>query len=477
MEEFTPTQESKILLQALKKENVRFAHWKGNSHLQKSLEGRSDIEILIDPEHRTTFEFVMRKVNFIKTRNPTWLSYPDAEDWIGFDKKTGNLLHLDTLYAIVTGVKFAKQLYLPWHKELFEESIIDQETGWPIPRPEFEAIILLIRIRARMSLNKRRKKRPDIPKRRILEVSNLLRASKTDTLLRICERLKLETCDNFIVGVETIKSEYSSDEVLRLSKCFYGQVKKYYRKPWITTVFRSYYYKFYLRVTSRFSRFFAPMSLKKKVVSGGKVIAVIGSDGSGKSTLSRDVVNWLTLKIDTHYFYLGKMPFIKSYGKILLSPGYLLYQDNKLARIFRRVSGDRYHIFLAKQKIKMLQLARKMSRNGSVILCDRYPQKDILGMNDGPKLQYNKTSKNALKELRLFEKIAGLEPDVVFRLQVTPEVAVQRKPNHDIEAIRRKCQNINKITFSSAKVIDIDASKPYSEVLLQIKNEIWKSLS
>ena len=124
MEEFEPTHQSKILLEALKKENVRFAHWKGNSHLQKSLEGRSDIEILIDPEHRETFEFVMQKVNFIKARNPTWLSYPEAEDWIGFDKKTGNLLHLDTLYAIVTGIKFAKQLYLPWHKELFDESKI-----------------------------------------------------------------------------------------------------------------------------------------------------------------------------------------------------------------------------------------------------------------------------------------------------------------------------------------------------------------
>ena len=206
------------------------------------------------------------------------------------------------------------------------------------------------------------------------------------------------------------------------------------------------------------------------------MVALIGSDGSGKSTLSRDIVTWLTVKIDTHYFYLGKTPFIRSYDKTLVSPGYLLYQDNKLARIFRRMSGDRYHIFLAKQKIKMLQLARKMSRKGSVVLCDRYPQKDIIGMNDGPKLQYKKTSKNAQKELKLFEKIAELEPDVVFRLQVPPEVAVQRKPSHDIEAIRRKCQNINKITFSSAKIIDIDANKPYSEVLLQIKNEIWKSL-
>ena len=81
-----------------------------------------------------------------------------------------------------------------------------------------------------------------------------------------------------------------------------------------------------------------------------------------------------------------------------------------------------------------------------------------------------------MKELKLFEEIAELEPDLIFRLQVTPEVAIQRKPDHEIEAIRRKCRNINRIKFSSSKVIDIDTSKPYAEVLLQIKNEIWKSL-
>ena len=476
MDEFKATQGSKELLKALKNENVKFAHWKGNSHLRKSLSGHSDIEILVDPEHRSAFESVMRKLHFIRAKSPAWLNYDEVEDWIGFDSETGNLLHLDTHYAIVTGLKFAKQLYLPWRNELFDELITDEDTGWPIPRPEFEAIILLIRIQAKMSVNKRRKKKPEIPERRLIELSNLLRSSDEDTLLRICDKLGLRRPDNFIVGVRQIKSENDTDEVLRLSKCLYTQAKKYYRKSWIKCVFRSYYYRYYLVTATFFSRFFAPVSLKKKLDSGGNVIALIGIDGSGKSTLSRALVNWLSAKIDTHYFYLGKTPFIESYGKILLSPGDVLYQDNKLGRLFRKMSGDRYHISLARQKIRMLQLSKSMSRKGSVIMCDRYPQKDIIGMNDGPKLQGNRASKNAVEEMGLFEQMAKLEPDVVFRLQVTPEVAVRRKPDHNLEAIRRKCRNINKISFRKAEIIDIDAGRPQSELLLQVKSEIWKSL-
>ena len=53
---------------------------------------------------------------------------------------------------------------------------------------------------------------------------------------------------------------------------------------------------------------------------------------------------------------------------------------------------------------------------------------------------------------------------------------MKRKPEEqtDYESIRKKAEQFNGIKYSADKIIDIDAEKPYEEVLLDIKREIWK---
>ncbi len=138
--------QSTLLLEALFKAQVRFAHWKGNNHLPQSLEGQTDIELLIDPDYREKFEEVMKSLHFKKAISPKWDRYPKVEDWLGFDPETGKILHLHTHYALVTGIKYVKHLYLPWLSEFFNQLRIDKRSGWPIPKAEMEIIILLIRI-------------------------------------------------------------------------------------------------------------------------------------------------------------------------------------------------------------------------------------------------------------------------------------------------------------------------------------------
>lgn len=476
MVEHRPTNQSKVLLEALKKAGIRFAHWKGNSHLMKALEGQSDIELLIDPAHKEDFEEVMKKLSFKKATSPKWSTYPKVEDWIGFDSETGNLLHLHTHYTIVTGIKYVKHLYLPWLEEFFSQLKTDPKSGWPIPKPELEAIVLLIRIWAKMPLNKRMKKNPEVPENSVQELVQLLKDSSTGTLVKTCKQLKLKIPESFILSIEKIKSKDDNAEIIKLAKFFYRQVKQYYRKPWISSLAQYYYFKNYLKFTSFFFRFFAPLSYRKKLNTGGKIFALIGSDGSGKSTLSNDLVNWLTYKIDTHYFYLGKAPFIRSYNKVIFSPTHFLQSENGLSKKLRKALGSVYHLLLPQKKLKMLHVAKGLSQSGSLVICDRFPQMNVLNMHDGPKLQNGKPSIKGQKELKLFEKFSELEPDIVFKLKVLPEIAAKRKASHSPDTIRVKCEKLEEISFKSAKVIEIDASKPYPNVLLEIKNEIWKNL-
>lgn len=474
MSEYVATQESSKLLLELLENNIRFAHWKSNGHLLKSLEGKTDLDLLVHPQDRLLYEGSLHRLGYKKIKSQAWSSYPLVEDWLGFDAVTGNLLHLHTHYAMVTGLQHVKHLYLPWVKQFFQHTTVDANTGWPIPEPALEAIILFVRIWAKMPPTERIKKQPAIPVYLIDELVNLLSNTDPAQVASLCEELHLKAPEDLPQKLHRIQLERRPKDILDVSIYFYEQLKPYYRSSWSVSILKSSIHKFRIKSSQFYSRLSGPFKFGKTLVNGGKVIAFVGSDGSGKSTLTRDILNWLTYKIDAHYFYFGKNPFIFSYNKQIISKTDLLFKQDKLSQLLRKLLGNTYYPILINRKVEMLEHAKRMSRTGSVVVCDRFPQLDVKGMNDGPHLHADDWC--ADMEMKHFAKVRNNDADLVFRLLVSPEVACARKPEHSSDMIRVKCENIGKISFGSAKVIDINADQPYEQVLLQVKREIWKYL-
>lgn len=471
------TSESVNLFNGLTQRGIRFAHWKSNCRLVQSLEGKTDLDLLIHPEVRRDFlSQSLLELGYKKLLSPPWGAYPDVEDWLGFDHETGNFLHLHIHFALVTGIKHVKHLYLPWIDVFFKNLVTDSSTGWPIPRPEMEAIILFIRISAKMPYSLWGRKSKDIPPSTKKELIDLLSKSDIDLFIDLCLELRLTVPENIRSSVFQIITEHDDAEILAISEDFYEQVRPYYRKSLLASFLQSTYYKLYLIFARYAMPYFGPISLRKKIVGGGKTIALIGSDGSGKSTLSKDLVKWLSYKLDCHYLYLGKRPFMISNGKRIWSFTSFFYGGKYRARITRKMLNHYFFIFLIKKKVKLLKSARKLKANGSVVVCDRFPQLVIEGINDGMILQNNRESKTAKLERNLFYQTVPLEADLVFKLNVSPEVASERKPKHDFGMISQKCSIIHQLTFSNSKLIDIDADRPYGEVLLKIKRQIWENL-
>ncbi|MGV3502246.1 MAG: hypothetical protein ACO1O1_00950 [Adhaeribacter sp.] len=470
------TRESGRLLAALQQQALRVAHWKSNAHLQEALAGKTDLDLLVHPADRRAFTGLLRTLGYLQLQSQPWGSYPDVEDYLGLDHDTGQFLHIHAHYALVTGIRHVKHLYLPWVEAFFAHVQTDAQTGWPVPRPELEALILFIRIWAKTPPETRLKQNPEVPAYIRQELLGLLARADDSVMRRIGQQLGLQLPADLAQQLQAIQKATDDRGLLRLAQDLYAQVKPHYRTPWTRALLQSYAYRLLLKVIPYAVRFTGPLRRGKRVVGGGSIIAFIGSDGSGKSTLSQDILRWLTYKIDTHYFYLGKEPFIRSYQKRIWALDEAIFRPSRAGRFFRKLLGRYYQVLLIRKKVGLLELAHKMRRRGSVILCDRFPQHQVAGINDGPHLSAWAGSPVAHLEQAYFDQAAGLAADLVFRLQVSPETAIRRKPEHDFEQIKIKSAALDQITFPMGHTIPIDANQPYDQVLLAIKRAIWSHM-
>jgi thymidylate kinase len=187
-------------------------------------------------------------------------------------------------------------------------------------------------------------------------------------------------------------------------------------------------------------------------------------------------VKWLTFKIDTHYFYFGKQPFIKSYNQKQFSKTAFLFSNATISKYFRKLAGSLFYMQLINKKLNLLRTGKKLIKKNSLVICDRFPQKSITGFFDGPKLQSKKNGWLRGIEIRKFHRFSQAGADIVFRLNISPEVAARRKPDHDIKMIEQKCAHLSALTFGNSKVIDIDAERSIDHVLLDIKRKIWENI-
>jgi thymidylate kinase len=221
------------------------------------------------------------------------------------------------------------------------------------------------------------------------------------------------------------------------------------------------------------------------------MIAFVGSDGSGKSTLTRDIEKWLRYKLDAHTFYMGSgdggvglfdilrrgiKGLVRSIGARKKKKENIHSKKTKAIGFVSKLA-QLHQLVVMRHKVRLLRLARRMLQKGSVIITDRYPQSQFYGISDGPKLQDGRSFLWAARaELKLYEEASRLGPDLLLKLSIDPQTAHRRKPDHDLSVIERKCAIIDQLSFSQSRVVVIDARQPYGDVLLGTKRAIWSAL-
>lgn len=208
------------------------------------------------------------------------------------------------------------------------------------------------------------------------------------------------------------------------------------------------------------------------------LIAVVGSDGSGKSTLSADLLVHIqkTRSAESGYLGLGSGEQGRRIGRWpIIGPPLHRFLDGIADRLrepgepIPGVIAARYALNKSKKRCAKFDALLAQRRAGKVIVTDRYPQLEVPGLHDGPILAGVATSPRLAamqaEERALYAAMAAYKPTLVIRLHVDVDTVMTRKPDHDRALITRKVETVPLLAIGGAPIVDIDATIPYDEEL------------
>ncbi len=209
-------------------------------------------------------------------------------------------------------------------------------------------------------------------------------------------------------------------------------------------------------------------------------VALVGCDGSGKSTLAHDLSVLLDRQAPTRSMYLGlgTGDLGRRIGRLpLIGPLAERFLGGKAKKAHS--SPDKRLPGLATALVMFgFSLARKrrfervlaLRRKGVRVVTDRYPQAELPGSFDGPGLSWLRrgsalVERLARRERRLYDEMAAYRPTLIVRLNVDVDTAYSRKPDHPRALLEKKVAIVPTLHFAGAHIVDIDATRPYGEVL------------
>ncbi len=495
------------LMERLHAENIVYCHWKSNEHLREALLGITDMDFLVDRAAAAGLARVLDETGYKRFAAVSGRSYPGVEDYLAMDDGTGRLAHLHLHYRLTLGQKHLKGYRLPWEDTVLAGRRFDEAGQTYVSDPHAELLLLIVRsvlkIRARdrclavvgrayvrgAEMREFRWLRERVEPARLRELAVRLVGEEAATVL-------VDIADRGPGLRRLLKFRAAAAERLNLCRT-YGPVEATLRR-WARELL-------WLR-SGLGKRLLPPVKpLSRTDPRGGLIIAFVGPDGSGKSTLVRGIVRWLSWKIDARGVYFGSGD----------GPSSLLRWPLKLAlRVARRAGLVRppgigtcseatraaghspprpagpiawarvlWALVLAREKSRSLRRAWRGRNLGMVMVCDRYPQSQVMGFNDGPLLAHWR--EHRWRPLRALSRLESAPyrfaeehpPDLVIKLRVSPGVARARKPEMRLEEIVRRNEAIASLKFPSPTIVcGVEADRSLDEVMLQAKRHVWAAL-
>jgi thymidylate kinase len=495
------------LARELEKENICYCHWKSNEHVYEGMLGITDLDVLIEKCPSDILNQALARAGFKCFATVPTNAYPGVEDYLAMDTDTGRLVHLHLHHQLVAGEAHLKGYRLPWEKLVLNTSYVDPTHGIRVADPNIELLLLLVRATLKLRLRDRflailgrNYFQGDFEREFNWLRERIAKEKVAQWAMELLGKEAAISCQQLIdrgpTFAELLNFRRLSMPLLRLYRSYSlveGKLRGLWRElHWLFgAISRRYLHR--------------PGLFRRVPCSGGVLVAFLGCDGSGKSSLAENVTRWLSWKIDAMPIYFGSgdgpssllrwplkvtLAMLQKVGMLRRQPGEKSGGDNN------RINGGKnfsislrlalkvpWALVLSLEKRSKLRRATRARNRGMIVICDRYPQNQVMGFGDGPLLShwYNHPWKIkrilAQWEAMPYRMAELYPPDLVIKLHVTPEIALQRKADVDVKEYKKRVAAVKQLRYSSfTRLVEIDANQVFDEVLLQVKHSLWNEV-
>lgn len=463
------------LAKTLEAQGIAYCQWKGRWSADRWSRGLGDVDLLVDHAAITAFRRVAGELGFKLALERGERQIPGVESYFGRDPGIPRLLHLHVHYRLIIGDHWGTTYRIPVEQSLLETTVAGGV--FRIPDPTYQLLIFvlrtLLRRRGRLRLYRAR------PRSHIrIQLEDLEAFSDRGALATIL-RGHLPSVDLafFDRCVNSLRGETGSLEGAVLPHLLHLRLRAYARRPPFLAVLKATIEKILPPEVSS-----AVVDGRMRLASGGIVLALIGGDGAGKSTCSRELGRWLSTDFPAMRAHLGRPPR----SLFTLAVGGALRAEGMLDRLMGRGTHGASHVEVlrnlctARDRYRLYEKVRRFTAAGGIAICERYPVPESR-FHAGPSIPELLTD-NATRFAKLlrtteasyYERI--LPPDALFVLRLDPELAVLRKPEEPAEYVRTRGRMIWETDWSKTRAQVVDTSRPLPEVFGDLKTLVWSAI-
>lgn len=483
-----------VVLNALRQSDVECCYWKSSRRLQAVLSGESDFDLLVarSDQHRATQ--AMLACGFKRFESANCHGHPAVQSFLGYDDPSGRIVHLHLHFRLVVGQPLLRNYQLPWEQLILASAIPHPTLPIRMLDPTSEALLLLVRgsleLRRRdpIVLRNWQSAQEKFELDRLHLAPQVDRRSLRDQAARLVKEDVAEAIAEALFAAQPFAAQHRLQARIRKELAAYRTYNSV--DALVRGIGRAI-----LWIAGGLNKRFVhiPRPWSRRAPGGGIVVALVGIDGSGKTTVTTAIRQWLGAEVDVLPIYFGTGGGRPS---LLLLPFKLLVPMASWALgtkpagsshggISDRPPGPFYSALLAVwasivavEKRNKLLAARRGADRGMVVITDRFPQDQIAEFNDAPLLPRLAKIPAWLRrfEANAYALARRLPPDLVIKLQTTPEVIMSREPDMDPLVIRRRVPALQQLTFGGAAVVSLDAGQPLADVIRSAKAAIWQLL-
>jgi predicted kinase len=481
----------RALRAALDQRGIRYCHWKSNIRLARALTGLEDVDLLVHREDAVPFQAALAEAGFRRTASRAGLGHPGVFHALALDEAGCALIHLHAYLQIVGGDSLVKSYRLPVEPILLNGCRLLH--GWPIPTPEAELAVFLLRVALKHADPVEAVMANRGYPATVEELAWLReQADETRAIQLLGDLVPGAAPDLFTSLVQAIGDPRALGRRIRLGLRLAWSLRGLRRLGPIAEL------RSRLHRVSALLRRRAAGRRDMVLETGGTIVALVGPKATGKSTLGDGIAESLSAQLDVIRIHAGKPPvtMLSAAPRVLLPLARRLFpgdrpsahdsMERRRARGYSLLYVLRMTL-LAYDRRALLRRSRRAAAAGAIVVSDRYPSAtsgaiDSSCFDEATIAACPSAIKRWLmrQEHRLHAALP--RPGLVLRLEAPMETAIRRdaersKPEGpDAAAVIRRWQLETHAEFPGTPVVLLRTDIPLQESLRRAVREVWSHI-